>query len=448
MFGGSGARLVFGVISDIHLKNPGDDTYLLKALGYFRDRGADAVMVPGDTADTARICQMEMFADAWKRVFPGDKGLDGRHVEKLLVYGNHCVDAWTWNNPRARDKEFAAKDSLGYGKNRERVWEELFGEKYEPIWMKQVRGYTFIGAHWKNDNHVDLDKFMAKHGDGIDMSKPFFYVQHAHLKDTCFGSWAWGHDDGLSTRVLSKFPNAVAFSGHSHYTLTDERTVWQGAFTSVNASSLKYTSHDYSLRDNIGSVNSFGYRGEKGISKLKQHVPGLHNGKQGMLVSVYDDRIVIERREFTYGLSLGDDWVIPLGGGEKPYSYAEHAARRSAPEFPEGGKIAVEFIDIKKDKAGKCARLSFPRAGERGGCRVFEYEISAVLVEDDVDLVKLQRRFIAPDFFLPLEKKIDGCEFLVRLSDLPLKGKYRFRAVPIECFGGKGRPVWSDVVSC
>ncbi|MBR1920813.1 MAG: metallophosphoesterase [Kiritimatiellae bacterium] len=455
------AKLRFGVISDVHLKEPGDEEHLLKAFAFFRDRGADGVMVAGDIADTGRVSQLKLFADAWQTVFPGNRGLDGRPVEKLFVYGNHCVDGWTWGGFKGRD-DLAETEAIGYRDNRARVWEELFHEKYEPIWLKKVRGYTFIGAHWKDGSHTDIEEFLARRGGEIDPSRPFFYVQHAHPKDTCFGSWAWGHDDGASTRALSRFPNAVAFSGHSHYTLTDDRTVWQGAFTSINTASMKYSSLDYSLRDNFGNDNSSGYRGERGrakphprvyIGRLQEaDVPAsdgvnLMQGRQGMLVSVYDDRLVIERREFVTGHSLGADFVLPLpAAASRPYAYAEHAKRRTAPEFPPDAKIAVDFVEDEEKAVGRAVRLVLPRAGERGGCRVFDYEVSAVLFEDDVDLVQVQRRFIAPDFFLPLERRIPSCEFRLSLADLKLKGHYRFRVVPIECFGRKGAALWSDVV--
>ena len=41
----AGARLKIGVLSDVHLKRPGDETTFLKALAYFRDHGADGVLI-------------------------------------------------------------------------------------------------------------------------------------------------------------------------------------------------------------------------------------------------------------------------------------------------------------------------------------------------------------------------------------------------------------------
>ena len=462
-FGGGGANVSFGVMSDVHIQRPGDEEHLLNALRFFRERGVDGVMVAGDIADQGRISQLKIFADAWYAVFPDDKGIDGQKVEKLFIYGNHDIWGFSWGTKD--DPELAKRDGIGYDDaSQARVWEELFHEPYSEFWIKNVKGYSFIGGQWtKKDNFDGLDAFLKAHEKELDPSKPFFYTQHAHPKDTCYGSWAWGHDNGSSTKALSRFPNAVAFSGHSHYTLTDDRSVWQGAFTSINTASMKYSSLDYSLRDNLNNTNSSGYQGEKGRPKAHPRVyigrfeeankdasygVNLMQGRQGMLVSVYDDRMVIERREFVTDHSLGDDWVVPLpaGTGAGSFAYGEQAKRKVAPEFASDAKVAVSFVDDENKDIGRAVQLDCPRAEERGGCRVFDYEVTATLVEDDVDLVQVQRRFIAPDFFLPLEEKIPMCRFRLALSDLKLKGHYRFGVTPVESFGKKGRTIWSETV--
>ena len=55
--GGWGCRMSgepdvrFGVVSDVHLRTPGDEDTLVKAFQYFRDQGVDAVLLAGDIAD-------------------------------------------------------------------------------------------------------------------------------------------------------------------------------------------------------------------------------------------------------------------------------------------------------------------------------------------------------------------------------------------------------------
>ena len=432
----------FGVISDVHVQNDrrNDSRHLVKAFEYFRDHGADGVLIAGDIADQGRVSQFKYFADAWFKVFPGDKAPDGRKVEKLFVYGNHDVDGWRWGRNAQQMKDPAViADAIGYNEEtRAKTWEECLHEKYEPVWMKDVKGYKFIGRHWHY--HNEMVEFFRRHAEELRGAKPFFYTQHDHPAHTCFGEWAWGHDDGTSTRVLSQFPNAISFTGHSHYTLTDERTIWQGAFTSINTSSMRYSSTDYNLRDNIGG-NSGGY-GKWQRSRVTPKA-GTGDGKQGMLLEVGDDAIVIHRREFTFDQDLGDDWVIPLPvAKEKPFAYKTHAAKRVAPEFAKGAEVKVRRI---KEGKNDLVVVSFPAAQTVDKCRVYEYEVTATLYEDDVDLVACQKRVMSPDYFLPAAKLCKSAQARFLVSELPPSAHLRFSVRPVECFGHKGAAITSTL---
>ena len=88
-------ELVFGVISDIHVKPLSGGKYFTgpfkSALEMFREEGVDAVVVAGDMITNAVTDEMEKFAETWFDVFPDDKLPDGRKVERIFVYGNHDV---------------------------------------------------------------------------------------------------------------------------------------------------------------------------------------------------------------------------------------------------------------------------------------------------------------------------------------------------------------------
>ena len=92
-------RLTFAAISDIHIKSPKShlkyDTAVFEhALEWYRAQGVDAVLVAGDLADSGLVEELEMVGAAWRKIFPEDKGQDGRHVEKVFITGNHDHDAW------------------------------------------------------------------------------------------------------------------------------------------------------------------------------------------------------------------------------------------------------------------------------------------------------------------------------------------------------------------
>lgn len=435
------ARLKLGVLSDVHLNRPGDEDTFLKALAYFRDAGADGVVIAGDIADTGRLEQLRRCAAAWRQVFPDDKAPDGRPVARLFVLGNHCMDAWTWG-ASAEKRADPAYRAACIGPDPAKAWDACFHEPYAGVWMKDVKGYKVVGAHWGSFDQVPA--FCAAHADELAGGKPFFFVMHPHAKNSCLGPWAWGATGQLNA-VFEKFPNCIVLSGHSHYSLTDERTVWQGAFTAVNTSSLRYTSDDYNLRDNAPG-NSGGYQGANGTRVTPRVQTG--DGRQGMFFTVTDDALRIRRREFVYDQSLGDDWVLPLTADPQgPMNFKTRAAQRGTPAFAADARVTLSDVATGGDKPQPCVCVAFPSAVVDPACRVFEYEVQPVLVADDVELPLRAKRVLATDFYLPVSQagRATACWFAK--DELPKGGRVRFEVRPLECFGHKGAPIVSDLRS-
>ena len=480
-FSGSGfasgtPRLRFGVVSDIHLKRrsaPGEseesannELTFVRTLEWFRDQGVDGVVVAGDMADQGTIEQLELVAEAWNRVFPGDRAPDGRKVERLFVYGNHDMGGVPYARGMFKgmsDEEIAPKTIYADPKA---AWERVFHEPLEPIWTKDVKGYRFVGAHWWSMRgcHGQNEKFnsgivdwYAARAKEIDPSLPFFHIQHPHPQNTCYGSWAWGRDAGLSTKALSAFPNAVAFSGHSHYPLTDERSVWQGAFTSVGTSSLRYTGMPYCEFPGEGFANTraWGAR-EADAAKLQPCIEKPYDCRQGMLWSVYDDRIVVRRLEFMSGLDVGEDWVLPLPAAEpKPFAFAERAKKIGVPAFPAGASLRVERVKARtrgaraNDQAAAiksvekaCVKVSVPAAVAKDGARTYYFEVRAVPQAGGDGLMK---RILAEGFNHAARhaRASAATECVFALDDLP-KGVVRFEATPVNCFGRRGKPLVAE----
>jgi len=413
-FAGAGANLTLGVISDIHIDAGkgdfmkfGDTETFEKTLRWFDAQGVDGVVIAGDMADNAMVNQLQCVADAWYRVFPNDRGADGRHVEKLFVYGNHDLEGWNYDK---FDFRYFHKESF----LRQRIttdpkgaWESVFHEEYAPIWLKSVKGYQFVGAHWSEDRAKSWDgipavePWFAANGAKLDPKKPFFFIQHCHPQGTCYGDEAWCADKGFATRALTPFPNAIAFTGHSHTSLTDERSIWQGAFTSVGTSSLRYGGED-----------------------------DQYAQRQGMLVRVYDDRVVFVRRDFLHDASLGDDWVLPLPAGEsKPYSFPVRRLASRPPAFAKDAKLTVEKV-----KDGWL--LTIPPA-DAAANRAFRFVIAAG-VNDKNGKPALFRRYAAK-YNMPRFMAADAVtKYLVKTADLEKDAKPVFKVTPLDAFDNRG----------
>ena len=442
---GGAPKLRFGVVSDIHITKVGADEKMegwgnnltfRHTLEWFRSQNVDAVVIAGDMADKGMVDQMEAVAQAWYAVFPDDRYPDGRPIEKVFVMGNHDYHGYLYG-------DYAAKT---YPDMVERVkhvlrsdfatrWKRIFNEDYARFYCKKIKGYTFLGQHWDDgkgmetghgscDFGAELQAFLAAKGGTLDPSLPFFYVQHPHPKDTCYGPWAWGHDRGKVTQALSAYPNAIAFSGHSHY------------------------------YENTSAEGKQGWR-YNAVKLMRGFATG--DCRQGMLWSVYDDCIVVKRREFLSNLDVGDDWVLPLPSAEpKPFAFAERAKKFRAPSFPAGAKLAVSTVKAKsrggKSRDGKESLPSVEKSA-------FKVVVPAAVADKNARLYKLEfvaeskdgtkkTKLIMPEGFNHAvgHAKASAPSFCLFARD-EFNGEVRFTVTPFNCFGARGTPLVSDWVA-
>ena len=424
--------LRLGVVSDIHFAidegllhypDHGAETFL-KALEYFRDRGVDGVICCGDMADRSIGEELLAVGRAWERVFPDDRAPDGHHVEKLFITGNHDWEGYTYGfNARRvfadeaeRARHIVRNDLKGW-------WDRAFHEEYRPIWLKQVNGYSFVGANWlldrgsKGDFNPGLEDFYAANGMRLDPSRPFFHLQHPPPRHTCFSPWGGSNDAGVSTRILSRHPNAMAFSGHTHYTLTDPRFIWQGAFTSVGSSSLRGTGV---APDELFSRERF------------VRAVGMPQYRQGMLVDVFEDHVDFERRDFRSGLPLGEMLTMPLPAAEpKPFAYTERAKRLAAPEFLDGYALVLEPDGPEKMK------LLIPAVKADSSARCFYYRTICTSGGKSV-----RKRILPVNWALSEKDPLYGAPTVVSLpfEDLPPE-PITVTVTPVGYFGKCGRPL-------
>ena len=428
LLSGAGAKLTFGVVSDLHVgegrgdfKKFGDASQFEKTLRWFDEQGVDGVIVAGDMAENGMLNQLEPIGAAWFRVFPdGKSARDGRHVEQLFVYGNHDFEGQGYYKYATLYPDRESFESFWIRRDPAKAWRDVFHEEYSPIWMKTVKGYQFVGAHWSLGKDPwggipEVEPWFRDNAAKIDRTKPFFFIQHIHPQNTVYANPnlkpGKGTDRGYATRALSAFPNAIAFSGHTHASLTDERSIWQGAFTSVGTSSLRFG----------GNANKWEQR-------------------QGLLVKVYDDRVVLVRRDFLHDQSLGDDWVVPLpacrGDEVRPFAFETRAKKNLPPEFAAGAKLAV----ARKEDGWL---LTIPCA-DAAKTRSFRYEIATGLKDKTGKPVV----FIAWDAKYNMPRTMAGAptKYLVKDEKLPKDADGNpqtptFTVTPLDAFGVRGKSI-------
>ena len=424
--------LRFGVVSDPHVTTPESCAMLEKSFRYFKSRGADAVMVPGDLTDWGLRSGLEYVKATWDRVFAGTD------VVPLFCTGNHDFDGWAYGDMTMEMhangySEDEALTKLGLAAE----WERVLGEKYAPVCVRTVKGYDFISAEW--DSFGEFPEWMAANGARFKGNKPFFYFQHPPARGTTSDSGGWD-DKGAAFSALKEFPNAIAFTGHSHRPFNDERSIWQGEFTAIATPSLSYAGFP------PGHENGGGKRNGTSVLAMPMIPDRLDlRGGQGYFVSVYDDRIVIERIDIEEDCAEGAPaWIVPLAGGERPYGFDSRAEASVAPWFPAGAELHAATRNTE-DRQGKWAIVMdcrFPAACVPAGCRVFDYEIRAVPADGSKPLAK---KFLSPAYSRMAKYEPKTMRFWFNVAELPQDVDYRLEVRAFNCFGKASRPIVSGI---
>ena len=413
-------NLIFGVISDVHVRGE-YPKYLEEAFAFFRDKGVDAVALCGDIANTGRSNELCRAGAAWDAVFPGDKAPDGRPVEKIFIFGNH--DSY-------------CKGNAPISKDRPGTWRAAFHEDWAPVYAKIVKGYTFIGAHWGHEKETAA--FVRENGEKLHLrdNRPFFHVQHPYPANTLYTPTRWGSDVGAAAEAYGSYSNAVVFSGHTHEPLTDERAIWQGSFTAIGAASLYYIA--------ASSICENGTERKKGPAQQMRKLD-VYNSKPGLVMRVFDDKMVCERWDIARNEKFGPDRIIPLDGS-RPYAFEPRIAAVIPPEFPDNAAISLSTA-MGKDRRGNASEqvtLTFPAAKPSATSRVHQYEVQALANRDGRETAVLTNSFFSEAFFLAPSHEPATGRCVVAVSALPTNAVIRFSVTPVECFGKKGKAIVSQ----
>lgn len=460
-FGTGGSPLIrFGVLSDVHINDPRSDGWLEKNLRMLDGMKVDAVIFPGDLADLGYISQLRRLAAVEEKVFPNGRAADGRPVRLMHTTGNHDIGQWPslWKDvppERQRQIRFDCDD------HEARVWEEIFHERWELVRRWEVNGIPFVCSQWQRAK-PQTERYFREHARDFDPALPFVYFQHAHPKGTCHGPFGDEEgravDAGQATRALAPFANAVAFSGHSHIGPTDERAVWQGAFTSIGAgcAGIRVPSNFGSSKfhDNGGAT----WNGSDLLRLMPPVTTGEGvlkdneiKGSAAMMVELFRDHLIIHRLSCYYGRPWGEDWCVPLPAAvDGPYDFKKCAATRKAPQFAEGDKIDAAYCAKAPAWAGRewrgkkpCVKIDFPTARRVDISRVFDYDVTVSADGQEI----CRKKIISRGQHLPDCDMYPGEEVLFTVEEIPAGKEVVFTAVPFDCYGTRGRPLVSKPFS-
>lgn len=301
-----------GILSDSQLPYS-DDGYtvnidnLTRSFAVLKENDVDMIMFAGDICNNASDYAYQTFLDCFDNVFGEDKPI------LQTVMGNH--DYW--------GKGVYSIQSM------RKLYSKYFG--VSPWTHLIVDGYHFIGAspdcgdtgsgyekvtEWLT---AEIDKAVAD-----DPQKPIFVMTHNYPVDTAYGSDEWG--DSSLAGVLDDYPQVVLFGGHSHYSILDERSIWQDGYTVINTQSVSYTELE------SGKVNG-------------TIPPDASATPMGYIMTVSDSEVQLLRMNFATGNEEKSDnrWTLTQPMRKENFAYTD-AVKTAANTAPEINDTSYEII--------------------------------------------------------------------------------------------------------
>ena len=463
--------LRFGVLGDVHIDQrqfgePGGGhsvEVFRTALRILGARAADGVVIAGDLTQDGGIAELKRLEATWREVFPNDRRFDGQRVERLFAFGDHDVEKPFWYmkyRPEDLKKPELIADlttnHIAYV-DRAKVWKDVFHEDFQPIMRKTVKGCDFVLAHLVNLDedglryadplHIPgLEEFFATNS--FDRTKPFFYVQHKIPRGTVGGKYQSGQDSGRTTAVLSRYPNAIGFNGHKHRTATEELSLWQGAFTQIQAPALATLLTAAGRENGRCSCEAPCATPPQQMEPIDTRLDGSH----ALLVSVYRDRLVVERIDVLHnGEPVAEPWIVRLPN-DGSAGYEVRGKTAGVPQFAAGAKVSVAKRR-GRDRAGNEGDqvvVSFPPAGStKATPRAYDYEVTAVLSKGTVSRVVSQKRVYSPKCYWPERYDTNDVVCVFGRAEIPDNHEsVKFVVRPMNAWGKAGEAIESDPDEC
>ena len=123
--------------------------------------------------------------------------------------------------------------------------------------------------------------------------------------------------------ILKKYPNIIHFSGHSHFSLIDERSIWQKEFTSIQTQSVSYIELDKGFENGPYPCDEYGSIQEAGRNFM------------GLIMNVNQSQIEILRISLEKDKLYGEPWIIELPCDINNFKYTldKRIKERNNPRF-------------------------------------------------------------------------------------------------------------------
>lgn len=365
-----------GIFADVQLttSNQGStaNAYisLVNHFKYCKEQNVDVIFMNGDIVNNAVESYYQLYEKALKSVYGTD---ESKYPEFVWNMGNHewwdTKEANTANavalfNKYARidSKNLVAKSKVRYS---------LDGTVTLPTYYKVINGVPFLaisGALSDGSIPQDLANEIATWLEDIQKLEyvraggAIFVAYHYALPSTYFGQ-GQGSKSTTIMELFKDIPNAIVFTGDTHFPGSNERTINQVNFTSINIGTSSYSRNVNHSATSIVSkyYNMANTNGGKSMDIMDGEAQYLYEYTETIMIADFteDGTTLINRYFLDKDPSnirhVGLEWELPLITSKDQFIYTDERFENKEWANILYGKDGLEF--------SKDAKASFNKVG-------------------------------------------------------------------------------------
>lgn len=410
--------LKFGVVGDAHIPNIETlEKNLYNAFSELKRRKIDLLITAGDICDQNQVWAYEMYKTILDDVFKTER------PKMLAVSGNH--DLWR----RVHVYDDSATENLKKYNGQKDINTHIVMDGFHfigvtsyPYFNGRDKDTSGAAEASKRGDYAYIKDWLEKQLNKAcaESDKPVFVITHFPPKNTLPGSYKTQLDGNETLyELFKKYPQVISISGHTHFSLFDEKSIHQRDFTSVNAGSLHCVCCTQIEKPKAG--------GGTEVIELERQPDDAYRKFPAYLYGEADDKEVrFTRLCASTGERCGEDWRIPYPVNKKDFSYTdERFETAKTPNFADDDFVKVYPMREKDYFGGENVSYALVKLPEFDGRVVgLKYILSGdgkkeekyVYTELD-DNVAYPKRY----HVIPLENLI--------------KGRYNIRVFAVESFG-------------
>ena len=409
---GNGSYAKIGIINDFHLDYYSEQNGLKiffhfshklnLALKYFKDNKIDLLIIAGDITNNGLNKNFLYFKKIFFSVY-------NNNSKPLIIslMGNH--DFSELNFSENEKKKFFYKLTNSYPNSHYIINKYNFifwSQDNHLINEKGFNNYTWIKNSIKYAQHN-----LKRNGD------PIFLFTHIPPKRTVYGSETlWGHT-GIY-EFLKKYHEIICISGHTHYSLKNIKSIWQGEFTALNTQSISFINTD-SYFENSKEIS---YESMKDFESM------------GLIAHLTDKNVIFERIEFSTGQTMEEKWQIdfPINIFNFQYTF-DKRNKKEKPIFHDNN------IEIKKILINNIYEKYIVFTAATHSDYVYKYKIILKNINNNNQKVL----YYYSDYYKSKKKRKKKVKF--KLPKIGDSGIYFLEIYAIDSFDNTSNPIKKKV---